>query len=352
MSEMTPRERWMAYLNRKPVDRLPTDYWSTGEFHARFKKDLGIADDETLWRKLRIDRPAGIWGRQVVAHHPDDPSADIWGVRYTNIDYGTGVYNETSHHPLAGMMTVDEINAFKWPTVDYMDFSAVGDLVKKQDGYRMCQGGGYEPFLLYCNLRGMEQAYEDLLVNEEIAETILEHIFQFYYHSNRKLYEAANGGIDVLYMAEDLGSQSGPLVSMEVYHKFLMPRQKMMADMAKSFGVHVFYHTDGAARVFLPDLVNTVGIEILNPIQWRCPTMERDGLAKDYGDKIIFHGAVDNQYTLPFGTPEEVRQEVQDCARLFEGCRWICAPCHNIQPNTPTANVVAMYEEASRIAWR
>ena len=115
--------------------------------------------------------------------------------------------------------------------------------------------------------------------------------------------------------------------------------------------VHVFYHTDGAAGIFLPDLVNVVGIEILNPIQWRCPSMERETLARDWGKRIAFHGAIDNQYTLPFGTPEDVRQQVQECARMFAGCRWICAPCHNIQPNTPTANVVAMYEEASRVPW-
>ena len=72
--------------------------------------------------------------------------------------------------------------------------------------------------------------------------------------------------------------------------------------------------------------------------------MEREGLVRDFGDKVIFHGAMDNQQTLPFGTVDDVRAEVLDNMRIFSGARWICAPCHNLQPVTPTANIVAMYE--------
>jgi uroporphyrinogen decarboxylase len=72
--------------------------------------------------------------------------------------------------------------------------------------------------------------------------------------------------------------------------------------------------------------------------------MEREGLVRDFGDKIIFHGAMDNQQTLPFGTVEDVRAEVLENVRIFSGARWICAPCHNLQPITATENIVAMYE--------
>jgi uroporphyrinogen decarboxylase len=73
--------------------------------------------------------------------------------------------------------------------------------------------------------------------------------------------------------------------------------------------------------------------------------MEREGLVRDFGDRVVFHGAVDNQQTLPFGSPEDVRREVLDNLRIFAPpARYICAPCHNIQPNTPTGNILAMYE--------
>jgi uroporphyrinogen decarboxylase len=146
------------------------------------------------------------------------------------------------------------------------------------------------------------------------------------------------------YVAEDLGSQASLLMGLKEIRHFILPRQKKMADLARSFGIHIFYHTDGAAREVIPDLINVTGIEILNPIQWRCPGMEREGLVRDFGNKVIFHGAVDNQQTLPFGTPDDVRNEVLDNIRIFGGARWICAPCHNLQPVSPTANIVALYE--------
>ena len=104
------------------------------------------------------------------------------------------------------------------------------------------------------------------------------------------------------------------------------------------------HHDDGAIRAMLPDLLDT-GIDMLNPIQWRCKGMEREGLARDFGKSIVFHGAVDNQQTLPFGTPDDVRREVAENIRIFSGGKgYVVAPCHNLQPNTPTANILALYE--------
>lgn len=146
------------------------------------------------------------------------------------------------------------------------------------------------------------------------------------------------------YVAEDLGGQSTLLFGVNHIRRYIIPRQKRMADLARSYGIHVFYHTDGAAREIIPDLINVTGIELLNPIQWRCPGMERDGLVRDFGDRLIFHGAMDNQHTLPFGTTAEVHDEVLENINLFSDARWICAPCHNLQPVTPTANITTMYE--------
>ena len=148
------------------------------------------------------------------------------------------------------------------------------------------------------------------------------------------------------------GAQTGPLMSLAAYRRFLLPHQVRMADLARSYGVHVMYHTDGAARVFLRDLVDRVGIEILNPIQWRCAGMEREGLVRDFGERIIFHGSIDNQRTLPFGTADDVVDEVRESVEIYRDARWICAPCHNLQAVTPVENIVAMYDEAWRYGRR
>jgi uroporphyrinogen decarboxylase len=89
------------------------------------------------------------------------------------------------------------------------------------------------------------------------------------------------------------------------------------------------------------------GTDVINPVQWNCQGMERRSLVRDFGDKLLFHGGMDNQYTLPFGNVEEVRREVRENLEIFKG-RYILAPCHNIQANTPVENIVAMYEEGYR----
>ena len=152
---------------------------------------------------------------------------------------------------------------------------------------------------------------EDLALRPEMADAVLGHIFDFYYEHHRRIFEAGRGRIDLTWVAEDLGSQTGPLMSLAMYRRFLLPNQIKMAELARSYGVHVMYHTDGAARAFLPDLIDCVGIEILNPIQWRCPGMERERLVADFGERIIFHGSIDNQQTLPFGTVDDVIREVR-----------------------------------------
>jgi uroporphyrinogen decarboxylase len=341
---MTPRERWLALFANERPDRIPTDYWATDEVTARLQRELRCASKEELYVKLNIDGLVSIEAPLTVPHHPDDPRADIWGLRRSAIDYGGGVYDEFANHPLASVTTVEEILAYRWPDPEDHDFDVFRRTLEATPRHRMVRVGDYEPFLLYCAMRGMEQAMMDLLIEPEIAEAALEKIFSFHYRRNQRLFEIGKGRIDVTYVAEDLGGQSALLFSIPQIRRFIIPNQKKMADLARSFGIHIFYHTDGAARDVIPDLIRVTGIEILNPIQWRCPGMEREGLVRDFGRDVIFHGAVDNQQTLPFGTPEDVRNEVRDNIRIFAGARWICAPCHNLQPVTPTENILALYE--------
>jgi uroporphyrinogen decarboxylase len=148
-----------------------------------------------------------------------------------------------------------------------------------------------------------------------------------------------------------MGSQTGLLFSPKQIRAFLIPRMKRMIDLAHSAGAYVFYHSDGAVRAILPDMI-AAGIDILNPIQWRCTGMERAPLKRDFGAQVVMHGGVDNQYTLAFGSPAEVEAEViENLATLGAGGGYIIAPCHNIQPVTPPENTVALYETGFRAGW-
>jgi len=341
---MTPRERWLALFDGAKPDRIPTDYWATDEVTARLLRELRCADKEALYTRLHIDGVVHINPVRTSAHFPGDESADIWGLRRTAIDYGNGSYEEFANHPFAEMTTVEEVHAYPWPNPDDHDFERFRKEIESAPHHRIVRSGEYEPFLLYCALRGMELAMMDLLADQEMVDAALDHIFDYYYAVNERTFEIGKGRIDMTYVAEDMGGQTGLLFGIPEIRRFILPRQKKMADLARSFGIHIFYHTDGAARDIIPDLLDVTGIEILNPIQWRCPGMEREGLVRDFGKRVIFHGAIDNQHTLPFGTAEDVRSEVLESIRIFSGARWICAPCHNLQPVTPTGNIVALYE--------
>jgi uroporphyrinogen decarboxylase len=353
IDQLTPRQRWKGTFARQPIDRLATDYWFTAEFHRKLETAVGC-EGESLLRKLRIDRPRSVGPRSLGRHSRRfGANADMWGIQRTLIQYGTGAYEEATHHPLAHVTSLREVDSYPWPRADDFDYTPVREALADDDQYRLIRGAGYEPFLLYCALRGMEQAYVDLIDNPDLVDAILGRIFNFYYAHNQRIFEAAGKGrLDLFYLAEDLGGQHGPLFSLETYRRFLLPGQQKMAELARSWGMWIFYHTDGAARIFLPDLIEVVGIDILNPLQWRCRGMGLNQLVQDFSAHVVFHGGIDNQQTLPFATADAVAEEVRWCGQIMSQhqARWICAPCHNIQPVTPIENVLRLYEEAARLS--
>jgi len=269
---------------------------------------------------------------------------DIFGCRYVNVDYGTGVYSECVYHPLAQYETLEEIKRnYEWPDPDWWDYSEISDQIIGNEDYPI-KGGGSEPFLTHKNLRGQEQGAMDLILHPDIVHFCLDKLFDLAYEDTRRIYEQIPGKVMLSSVAEDFGSQESLLYSPEQIREFFIPRMKRMIDLVHDAGVFVFHHSDGAIRKILPDMIDA-GIDILNPIQWRCKGMERERLKRDFGDKVIFHGGMDNQYTLAYGSVEEVRQEVLDNLRILgEGGGYILAPCHNIQAVSPSENIVAMYE--------
>jgi uroporphyrinogen decarboxylase len=268
----------------------------------------------------------------------------LWHVEVTNISYGEGLgtYEEAVSSPLAQAETAADVERFDWPDPDLFDVEGLRARCETWRGYPIL-GATFEPFYLYCRLRGMEQALTDLAANPAVAEAALERLYYFHEAVIRRTLQAAQGLIDLIYVAEDLGTQDALLMSPASFRRFLKPWMRKMIDLAHSFGVKVMHHDDGAIRPLLPELID-IGIDILNPLQWRCAGMQREGLARDFGKSLIFHGGVDNQQTLPFGTPDDVKREVADNLRIFGGGKgYVVAPCHNLQPNTPTANIVALY---------
>lgn len=346
---MSPRERWQAVLRREKPDRVPMDYWATGEASANVMRYVGCADVDALCRRLHIDRVVTVGGRYVGPPLPT--GQDVFGVSYRGIEYGTGTYSESVSHPLADYVSVEEIEAgYRWPNPDWYDYSHIPEQVEVGRAYPI-RGGGSEPFLRYAQLRGLEQAMMDLVVDPDIVRYCLGKLFDLAYEDTRRIYEQADGQVMITYVAEDMGGQQGLLFSPAQIGEFLLPGMRRMIGLAHEAGAYVFHHNDGAIRPIIPRMLEA-GIDVLNPVQWRCRGMDREGLKAEFGDRLIFHGGVDNQYTLAMGTVDEVRREVEDNLRtLGAGGGYILAPCHNIQAVSPPENVVAMYETGYACGW-
>ncbi len=346
---MTGRERWLAVLNRKTPDRVPMDYWGTPEATERLCRHLGC-DFDGVCRTLHIDTPYTVSGRY--AGPPLPEHEDVFGVRTRPVDYGSGVYWEAENTPLSAYTSVEEIEAnYRWPSPDWWDYAHLpGEIEGKEE--RIIRGGGSEPMLTYKWLRGDQQAFLDLLLYPEVVHYCLGKLFDLAYQQTLRIFETIPGAVSITYVAEDLGGQDTLMYSPGHIREFLLPGMKRMMDLTRQHGSFVFVHTDGASREAIPDLID-IGMQVLNPIQWRCAGMDREGLKRDFGGRIVFHGAVDNQQTLPFGTVQEVRQEVEDNLRILgAGGGYILGPCHNIQPVSPPENIVALYETGYELGWR
>jgi uroporphyrinogen decarboxylase len=346
---MTSLERWQAVFERRKPDHVPMDYWGTEEATQKLMRHLGCRTRREMLRKLRVDYEVRVRPRYVGPKPPR--MTDEFGRKFRKVDYGMGAYRECIHFPLAGFRSVDEIERhYVWPSPDGWDYSSIAAQLWGNEDHPI-RGGGSEPFLIYKELRGQEQAFVDLIENPEIAHYCLGKLFDLAYESTRRIYEAIPGKVHVSYVGEDFGSQQGLLFSREQIRRFLLPRMKQMMDLAHEAGAFVFTHSDGAIRPIIPDLID-IGTDILNPIQWRCADMDREALKRDFGEQLVFHGGVDNQETLAFGSADDVRQEVLDNLRILgEGGGYILAPCHNVQAVSPPENVVAMYETGYENGW-
>jgi uroporphyrinogen decarboxylase len=351
---MTSRERMLAAMRHQPYDRVPTDIWCTPEVTRKLEAHFGPGVD---WRAaLHLDGMGGIHvpyiGPALPALPPGE-SADFWGMRRRRIDYGTGAYDEQYFHPLAACRTIDDLNRYAWPSADWFDYSTLAAQGARARQTQVVQCGYMAPLYYHNLLRGLEPSLMDPYDDPQFTHELVGRVSRFFLDYHRRVFAAAGGTIDVAQVTDDLGTQAGPLISLEVFRTFYRPPMQAMIDLCREFGITVMHHDDGAMRGFLPDLIE-MGIQILNPIQWRCPGMEVEGLKQDFGGKLCFHGGIDNQETLPHGTPAQVRAEVRHMIDVLaaDGTGYILAPCHNIQPVTPLENILALYDEAHRYGAR
>jgi uroporphyrinogen decarboxylase len=355
---MDARQRVALALDHKEPDRVPIDYWATSTVTDRLLDHLGLSIQEELLQHFDVDFRY-IDGPKYVGPEPDvhaDGSIeDHWGVPRVRVEVGSGgqesVYREVLHFPLKHAQSVEEVRDYpKWPSPDWFDYACVADQVAEARrtgkvvvfmGDRMNRCAQLKPAMY---LRGVDQILLDVALSPDVAEYIFRRITAFYLEYARRTLEAVGGGIDVLMMGDDFGTQKGLFMSPEMWRQFLRPGFKAFIDLGRQYGCKVAHHSCGSIKPIISDLIEC-GLDILNPIQPDVDDMDRRELKRCFGNRLSFHGSISIQRTLPFGTPDDVRNEVQErMETLAPGGGFIFCTAHNIQADTPTENILALFE--------
>ena len=343
---MTSYDRVMNTLNRSKIDRLPADLWATDEVMHSLRKHFQCTTDDEVWRKLGVDKIVWVmapYGKGRGQQEQQTSLTDAWDVERREINFGAGSYMEVENQPLKGKETIADAEAFAWPDPDQFDYTALSALCKANAGWVRILFF-ISLFEIYCSIKPLDEALMDLYANEDLAHYILGRITNVQRQYIQKAMESAGDDIEIVYISDDMGMQDRQLISTDKWELFFHDHMRGIIDLIHSYGKKAFYHTDGSAPEIVDRLVD-IGIDVLNPIQHRCPGMERERLKKLYGDRIIFHGGVENQQVLPLGTPEDVRREVlKDMETLGAGGGYIVASCHNMQAGTSMDNILTLYE--------
>jgi uroporphyrinogen decarboxylase len=350
---MTSRERGLALFARDIPDRVPRGYSANPGVHARVSEALGIRmdDHEALRQAFRLDfggTNAFYDGPEIHEQIPDR-HVDIWGVHSRWIEHGSGKYLDFCDFPLSDA-TEDEIAAWPMPNPDHFNYSRIADDCRSQREYCLSAGGAGTACIINrtAKLRGMEQILVDLMTDDPAGLLLIRRKQEIELEITRRTLEAGQGEIDFLWLGEDLGTQIGQMISLELYRKHLRPSHQQFVDLAKSFDLPVMIHTCGSSSWVYEDFIE-MGIDAVDTLQPEAVNMSPEYLKTHFDGRLSFHGCIPTGGVMADGTPEEVHRVVRDTLdTMMPRGGYALAPAHMLQDNTPTENVLAIYQAADK----
>lgn len=305
-----------------------------------YKAYFGVKDDYGLSRCLN---DTFVWVMPEASHcwhHPEDkPMFDYMGGRVKHTLNEGGVFTDCE--------SVDEVERFFWPQTRHLDFSQTLAALERaeKDGLGTLSGMWSPFFHVVADFFGMDQYFIKMYTHPEVVDAVTERVVQFYLDANEIWLGQVANRIDAIFFGNDFGSQQDLLISPALFERFVMKYFVLFTDQAKRHGLKVVLHSCGAINRAIPYLIEA-GVDALHPIQALARDMDAEGLARRYNGKIVFIGGVDTQRLLPFGTPQQVRDEVHRLRDLF-GPNYIVSPSHEaLLPNVSPQNLEAMAEAA------
>ncbi|HDP79525.1 MAG TPA: hypothetical protein ENN21_01640 [Spirochaetes bacterium] len=334
---MKHRDRVLAALSHEEPDRCPLQIIPTIEFAER----LGDRVLEVMFEQdmvvTAVDGMEGYFGTE-------QSFVDQWGVTRTRVPYttpfGIGHYAEITGHPLADDGAIDSYRGPD-PGRDGL-YDEPARLIKEYKGdYYVAAAVTCTIFETAWALRGLEQTLMDFIMNPDLLKRLLDIPYRYHRAVATRL---AGMGVDMIWLGDDVGMQHAMMISPALWRKFLKPSMAELIAELKSVNrsLSVAYHSDGYIEPIIPDLIE-IGVDVLNPVQ--PASMDPAVIKKKYGDRLCFWGTIDEQYTLPFGTVEEVKEEVLTrLATVGRGGGLIIGPTHDVQLDTPLENFWALFD--------
>ena len=353
---MKHRDRVLAALNHETTDRVPFQATFTPEFADRLRAYFGLApgwsephhrewygyDLEILTGQDALQAGVG-WFTNY--YRDDKPYMDNWGVQWKidpyDTPFGSGIYTNISSSPLAG--ETPDVAHYHAPDPNMPGlYDHVEQLVRVyKDEYYIIGRVHCTVFESAWALRGFEDLLMDLYINPELANQILDLTFRYHLEVAKNM---ARRGVDMIWLGDDFGSQTGPLLSPETWNEFFKPRYAQLCKEVKEINsdVKIAFHSDGCVYEIIPGLIEA-GVDVLNPIQTEC--MNPQILKDRYGKELSFFGGIAVQSTLPMGSPADIRRAFEWLkSTLGRNGGWLCAPTHHVQQDTPVENFMALVE--------
>ncbi len=379
---MNSNERVLAALEHREPDRVPLDFGGAEvagiNIHTmrRMRGHLGLdpaveLDSLVIQTGVMADDLIEALGVDVKIARPDDPSdpglerdLGLAGEHYRYIDeFGIGWqmprvgghYYDLYLHPLAEVETVEQVEAYPWPDMSdparSATMAAQARRIAREEEKAVFLGrasSGMWEHVMW--MTGYERYYMDMVTNPRLCQAKMEKILELKMAYWGPVLAQVEEEYVIVSCADDLGGQNGLLVSLEMYHELVWPYHRRLFQFLKSTPskakVFVFFHNDGAIYETLPSLIEA-GVDIINPWQVSCAGMDDTARFKrEFGaDLTVWGGSCDTQHVLPFGTPEQVREETRRRIEdLAPSGGYVFAPIHIIQDGVPVENVMAMWE--------
>lgn len=371
--QLSARQRVLSAFNHQPPDRVPIELSSTRasgihvEAYRNLKDFLKFSEKEENFIKFsQVSIPSesilekfGVDCRPIMLGAPkyfqdiemnNEAWQDEWGVQRIKPDGGH--YYELIKSPLDyENLNLLDLDTYNWPNPDdpgrINGISEKFKFLKERTDYAILLHLGAELGLQTQYLRGFEQWFIDLALRRDVADRLLEKVFDYQLALTEFVLNNLPGQVDIIYLVDDFATQQGLMISPRTYRSYLKPKQKALIDFIKSkTDAKIMLHLCGSVIDILDDLIE-IGVDAINPVQITAKGMDPEILKSRFGDKLVFWGAVDGQNLLPHGSESDVKSEVKRLIQIFgEGGGFIIGPCHNIQPDVPPKNICALYEAA------